>query len=113
MKLEDDEHRWYVSYASKAQVEGWDIFDCSGSANGRWQICKIDYDDEGNKRLDDDSEAWDIALRGTEDHHAFARDFIKAHSPTEWQSMCRYAAKNPRAYPSELLTEILAAVLTA
>lgn len=79
---------WLYRHAAAARKEGWSIFDCSGSDNGRWQICRIDSPDDDEGELESDRDAWDLVAKGTEPHHVAARDFIRAHNDVEWRAFC-------------------------
>lgn len=97
-----------------ARAEGWDIFDCSGSSYGRWQISKIDEPDNG-LALADDGEAWRIVLHGTEPHHALARCFIRQHEPMHWDEICAKAqicGVDVMRLSPELIAAIVAATFT-
>jgi hypothetical protein len=80
-----------------AQSEGWQIFDCYGSDNGRWQLCRIDSPSEWSRErgvsvtpLRTDSQAWRIVMRGESMAARMAQEFMSEHNPTEWALMHRY-----------------------
>jgi hypothetical protein len=68
---------------SQAVKEGWSIFDCAGSDNGRWQLQKCD---DKNEFLTD-LQAWDFvrekAAAGSL-YHALTLLFLKQHNQCEW-----------------------------
>jgi len=76
---------WTTRCNEAAQREGWGIWDCSGSENAPFQICKIDSPDdiEGIEvpTLQEDADAWEIVLKGTGEHHQLAREFVTIFVP--------------------------------
>ena len=77
-----------------AQSEGWQIFDCDGSENGRWQVCRIDDPVQWSKdrqcvvqRLRTDRQAWQIVMRGESMAARMAREFMEQHNPAEFALM--------------------------
>lgn len=80
---------WHSVHGAKAAEQGWSIFDCDGSGNGRWQICKIDSPDgpDGQEPLADDDQAWSIVMNGTDDMHESARALIWQLNRKEWGAM--------------------------
>lgn len=78
---------WHTVHGAQAAEQGWSIFDCDGSDNGRWQICKID-DPDGPLVLADDDQAWMIVMDGSDDMHECARALIMQLNPKEWAAMC-------------------------
>ena len=80
---------WLPKHDGAAIAEGWSIFDCDGSDNGRWQLCRID----GASMLPEfqplasDDEAWKIVATGTGAHHLAARQFLKVHNPQEFAAV--------------------------
>jgi hypothetical protein len=81
-----------VLYAAAAR-EGWSIFDCEDSANGRWQVQSFDTPEDLKKiagKIPDnitDREAWILIMTGNEAHHIAARAFIKQANPQEFGLM--------------------------
>jgi hypothetical protein len=81
---------------TQAHTEGWAIFDCDGSANGRWQICALDCPEDWPdyepswKALDDDSKAWAHvvaqAIAGSA-YHQSALAAIKQDNRAEWEAI--------------------------
>lgn len=66
----------------QAFAEGWSIFDCDGSANGRWQLQKVDESDE----FDSDLAAWQHVVkqaRSGSQYHINALDFLLKHNRLE------------------------------
>lgn len=90
---------WTTADSKAANAEGWDVFDALGSANGRFQVCRIDDPEAWARRGDTpavsllagDEAAWLLVLSGSAAHHAKAREFIGAHNPLEWESMAKFA----------------------
>jgi hypothetical protein len=69
---------------SQAVREGWSIFDCSGSDNGRWQLQKCDDSD----KCSTDLVAWDhvrTAADAGSEYHASALKFLEQHNPDEFR----------------------------
>lgn len=65
--------------------EGWGIFECSGSANGVQQLCRLDAENV----FPDDNSAWKhVTAKVAEGsaYHRGALDYIRAHNPIEWAS---------------------------
>ena len=92
---------WSAEHAEAADREGWNIWNCSGSDYGVWQICRNDEvepwaDGFMPPQLSDDSEAWDIVARGTEVHHLAARAFIEAHGSSMHIEELRQASERAR-----------------
>jgi hypothetical protein len=69
---------------TQATEEGWSIFDCAGSDNGRWQLQKCD--DAETFRTD--MEAW-VFVRdmpeASSPYHTMAMLFLETHNPVEWR----------------------------
>lgn len=93
---------WSHEHAGAALREGWDIFECEGSANGPWQVQHLDdaSDVPGAPQLESDGDAWRVLLTGNQPHHAAALDFIKAHCPEEYERLMEFAEREEinRAY---------------
>jgi hypothetical protein len=89
---------WTEAHSSAAIAEGWEIFDCDGSSNGRWQVDMLDDPAEWAQinggvlppRLDDDQHAWALVANGTLPHHLAARAFLQAHNPPEYELVMKY-----------------------
>jgi hypothetical protein len=124
-QAQKDYARWFVdaslpfssSMRNRAANEGWMLCECVGSSYGRWQIQCIDCDPEiGDRSLEDDTAAWRVLLQENEQHHKFARQFIRTHNPAEWRFICAQAAKlkldTARLEP-KLVAELIEAVLHA
>lgn len=86
---------WSHAHSQAAIREGWDVFECSGSSNGAWQIQRIDspedvvgFDVEIPLLLNDEA-AWRIVCEGTAPHHIAAREFIRSENPAEFYAMQR------------------------
>ena len=77
---------WTVSDSLAAIAEGWDVCDCDGSENGRFQLCKRDDMDA----FADDTDAWvHVATRAREGSalHAQALVFVMRHNPIEYTAI--------------------------
>lgn len=92
------DHQDHTSEFENAQAyrEGWAIFDCDGSDNGRWQLCRIDEDeifatDEAAWR-----HVWTHAEAGSAYHQA-ALAYLKRHNPGEYDCIARMALELSRA----------------
>lgn len=85
---------WTIKHNQAAAKEGWGIYDCSGSENAPWEICKIDSPDEGEGELEEDADAWRLVLTGTGEHHQLAREFVTIFVPnTEGKFMYDFERK--------------------
>jgi hypothetical protein len=87
---------WTLADSKAARAEGWDVWDCDGSENGRFQLCRCDDDPEAERcdatgemrgaAFDDDEGAWRhvVALaREGSALHVKALAFITAQNPIE------------------------------
>jgi len=88
------EPEWTAEDRAAAEREGWDIFECQGSAAGVWQIQSFDdVDDElaavitanVGRVWGDDPEAWMHVWGVASDLHAKALTFIREMNPAEWE----------------------------
>lgn len=82
----DNLEGWTIADSRAAITEGWDVFDCDGSDNGRFQICK--RDDMTTFDIDDD--VWvHVAKRATDGSalHVRALAFIMQHNPIEYNAI--------------------------
>lgn len=86
------DEEWTPEQQSAALAEGWNLWDCDGSANGRTQLCT--YDDKEDcpqaARFADDTAAWKyVVARAVEgsDLHLHALKVVAAHNPTEAASI--------------------------
>lgn len=85
---------WNEDHTLAASREGWGLFDSTGSANGDWQVQRLD-DPEAEAAgigfavpaLQSDEQAWRVVYEGAEQHHRAARAFLIAHNPKEWASI--------------------------
>ncbi len=87
---------WSDAHAAAAVIEGWNILGCSGSANGPWQIQRLDdaSDIPGAPQLEADEDAWRLVLSGGKEHHGAALSFIEAHNPLEYAAIMAFGAKS-------------------
>lgn len=89
----------FESVLEKAAKEGWSIFDCDGSDNGPWQIQGFDCPSDwiGIAGFEPpcltDNDAWLIVMKGEEEHHRIAREFIKQANPVEYKAMAAYCER--------------------
>jgi hypothetical protein len=79
---------------TQAHEEGWGIFDCDGSDNGRWQLQRVDEDE----KFPSDDEAWAHVVAkahaGSEYHHS-ALHWIEKNAPIEWRAIAHVHKLNP------------------
>jgi hypothetical protein len=87
-------------HAIAAALEGWGVFLCAGSANGRWQIQRFDAPDEGEAELESDDAAWKLVREGSGAHHVAARAFIQAHCPTAYAALSAESSRATEAAPA-------------
>lgn len=73
---------WSVADTCRAADEGWGIFDCDGSGNGRTQL---QASDEAEMFPDDDA-AWRFVVSQsyTSEFHARALSVIERHNKAEF-----------------------------
>lgn len=88
---------WSPAHDAAAAREGWNIWDSAGSANGRWQVQRIDDADAFEQatgfapvQLKSDDQAFHIVANGTAEHHAAARAFLKAHNAVEYDAVMAF-----------------------
>lgn len=68
---------------TQAFTEGWAIFDCDGSENGQWQLCKVDEDNI----FESDILAWAFVRAKAENgsaYHQSALEYLKANNMQEY-----------------------------
>lgn len=73
-----------------ANAEGWDVFDSYGSANGPWQIQRLDEE----AILDNDTDAWELVKAKADAGslvHCNALAFITEHNPQEAMAIRKWA----------------------
>lgn len=71
-----------------ASAEGWAIFECGGSANGIYQLCRCDEE----AIFPDDDAAWAHVVKKVAEgstYHRSALDYIRAHNTIEWASFAK------------------------
>lgn len=103
---DDPQHVWPDRLALAATREGWNIWLCSGSSYGAWQICKIDCPDPMDDgflppELKSDDEAVRLVAQGEEEHHEAAREFILNYAEEPMVLELQAAMAAARARPSE------------
>ena len=80
---------WRLADSDIAESEHWNVFECSGSDNGPWQIQKVDEADSWG----DDTDVWLHVVRrayaGSETHLRALR-YVAAHNPTEFEAITKY-----------------------
>lgn len=81
---------WSTADSKAAEQEGWDIFDSKGSANGDWQLQKID-DPSIPHPFVKDQEAWVIVARGETELHRKAMAFLQLNNRQEWLAIINEA----------------------
>jgi len=72
---------WTQKDAQEASKEGWNIFECNGSANGKYQL---QVDDE-LALLNEDKDAWKLVARQEKDIHKKALAFLKEKNYPEYK----------------------------
>lgn len=89
---------WTGEDQALARLEGWGLFDCDGSENGRWQFCRYDDAEEASRcwgvqvpQLASDDVAHRVIANGKEPYHGAAREFAKFHNPDEYAAILRQA----------------------
>lgn len=90
---------WTTEDSAAAITEGWEIFECDGSDNGPFQICKLDAPeawagvcgvDTVPPALEDDTDAW-VLVRDTESAlHTKALAFLAQENPKEYEAIQRW-----------------------
>lgn len=82
---------WTHLDAAAANSEGWDVFDSSGSANGAWQIQRLDCPDDWpsppEKSIEEDGDAWTLVREGAaagSPLHVRALAFIRENCSEEY-----------------------------
>lgn len=86
----------------QARSEGWDIWDMCEAGNRRFQLQHVqdpsDWHENGwvnykDPIFSDDSEAWNFVVgkaREGSEYHIGALDYLKEHSPAEYEAICKY-----------------------
>ncbi|CAO3459647.1 hypothetical protein [Azospirillum argentinense] len=86
-----DATEWSAEDSREARAEGWDLFDCDGSGNGRTQLHKADDADI----FANDPAAWAFVLahatRGSR-LHAQALALLLKHNPKEATAIAQFCA---------------------
>lgn len=86
---------------TQAHCEGWAIFDCDGSCNGRWQLCRLDDPaawPDGTTQLrapafESDDDAWAFVgakVRDGSAYHQGALDFLRQHNRAEYVALIAF-----------------------
>ncbi len=71
---------WNDTDRQNAHAEGWDLFYSSGSADGPYQVQRLDEE----ALLNDDTCAWKLVKNGNKPHHAKALAILKQSNPQEY-----------------------------
>lgn len=82
---------WTETDQRLASSEGWNIWDCSGSGNGRTQLCRCD---EMENFADDHAawkHVWEKAREGSELHQKALR-LIHKHNQNESSAISEWCA---------------------
>lgn len=103
MNPADMDPPWSEQHSNAAIAEGWEIFDCEDSSNGRWQVDELDDPSSwihltggvAPPKLDDNEAAWAIVANGTLLHHEAARAFLQTHNPQEYALVMQQLKENP------------------
>lgn len=77
---------WTKFDSDSSQEEGWDIFYCEGSADGLWQIQRIDEP----AILDSDERAWELVGSQTTEIQKKALSFVLEKNPKEFKRIQPY-----------------------
>lgn len=96
MTTDTDVLNWTEAEEASAARQGWHIFDCDGSFNGRWQVCRFDDPPAWTKAFgftpaalgaDDDAvAAMCAAVKRSEPHAIKAWEFIRDSNPAEFEA---------------------------
>lgn len=95
----DDE--WTPADRLAALREGWNLWDCEGSDNGRTQLCRTDSpdgEDEPGEPLADDDAAFQLVVAGARAGsalHAKALRLVEKHNPGEAEVIRKTAGAWP------------------
>ncbi|RQH02736.1 hypothetical protein [Paraburkholderia dinghuensis] len=74
---------------NRAMQEGWSIFDCEGSANGPWQLQRIDEDE----KFMSDGAAWEFVVQQAHVgsvYHASVLNCLYDQNRIEFDSIFRW-----------------------
>lgn len=97
----DDE--WTIADNLAALREGWNLWDCDGSDDGRTQLCRTDSpdgEDEPDEPLADDDTACRLVLTRANAGsalHLKALQLVEKHNPVEAAAIRQLAGDWPRA----------------
>lgn len=89
---------WTRADSRAANAEGWDIFECDGSANGPYQLCKIDdpqeftacYGTVFSHIWEDDTDAWLYVREHPTALHSRALAYLKQVNPQEHDAIMKW-----------------------
>jgi len=97
---------WTIEHRYAARAEGWDIFECDGSANGPWQVQRFDdaryhtlTDGSHPPQLNDDDAAWVLVASRVKPHHVAALAFLQANNPQEYDHIVAFASRRVTFIP--------------
>lgn len=81
---------WTPHHQRIANREGWDIFECIGSSDGDWQICRIDSPDDfdqcdRSEPIESDQAAWALVAQGDNPTRSLALSIISKLNPPEYE----------------------------
>jgi hypothetical protein len=93
---------WTKEDSEAAQTEQWDIWDCTGSDNGQWQLCRIDFPEKDGASVpnlwNEDVEVWlhvvQAASGDANSPHYRALQFLEFHNPDEINAIERHVKKH-------------------
>lgn len=90
-----DDTEWTVADDNAAMAEGWNLWDCGGSGNGRTQLCRYDDTEEFPQALKfegGDEFAWDHVVQKAREGsalHLKALTLVAKHNPTEAECIAK------------------------
>ena len=72
--------KWTKDDSKLATLEGWDLYESTGSLDGNIQVQRND----DQAILTDDIQAWTIVNKGTRPHHLKAKSILKKENAKEY-----------------------------
>jgi len=86
------DEEWTPEMVDFAGEEGWGLFECGGSANGRTQLQRCDEE----AIFEEDQDAWAFvahcASQGSAVHQR-ALDLVEKYNSKEWAAICRHLCR--------------------
>ena len=84
-------NEWTYEDSENATKEHWDVWDCEGSLNGRWQIQA--FDDDMGVHFKDDPELWQWLIDNPTTLRVKAIQFIKDNNEIEYNTIIKNTKK--------------------